>query len=350
MDCGARRVKQAAFPFLMALAILLAALPRAAAAGDRVHLLPHLRLGQVFRYQMSVETSATSRSEGPITDPQGATRLDRQATTTIRMEVVRVDPVAPLGQRVRLRVTFEQCSANSQTDALDVREHEFQDQFRKLQGSTMEFDLEPDGKTDNITASQPASSQPSSSQSMDPAIVTMLQQSASTVAAPEGLPPAGIDVGDKWSSEREFQPAPITGLYWHTDSTYVRNEPCPHASPASGIDATDSTPSPANRRTEKSAAGPDICAVIQTDLHLLRRATAGEQTPQAYLQNGLRTSGKWSGVGESVSDIALATGVVVTMTQTSSQDMNFRIATALGQASLQYQGHVESALGVTLLP
>jgi hypothetical protein len=38
------------------------------------------------------------------------------------------------------------------------------------------------------------------------------------------------------------------------------------------------------------------------------------------------------------------------MTQTGSQDMNFRIATAQGQASMEYRGHVESALGVALLP
>jgi hypothetical protein len=339
----------AAALFLMAFAVFAAGLPNAAAGDDRVHLDAHLRAGQIFRYQMNLQTSATARSEGPITDPQGATRLDRQATATIRMEVVRVDPVAPAGQRVRLRLTFEQCSASSQTDALDPQEHEFRDQFHKLQGTAVEFDLEPDGKTDNIKASQPSSPQ---QLSMDPTIVTMLQQSTSALAPPGGLPRIGIALADKWSSEREFEPAPITGLYWHTDSTYVRNEPCPHASPASapGNDATQATPPLANNPMVANAAGPETCAVIQTDLHLLRRDKTGDQTPPAYLHNGLRTSGEWKGAAESVSDIALATGLVVTMTQTGSQDMDFRIATAQGQAGLQYQGHVETALGVTLLP
>jgi hypothetical protein len=191
---------------------------------------------------------------------------------------------------------------------------------------------------------------------MDPTIVTMLQQGASALAPPGGLPRTGIAVGEKWSSEREFQPAPITGLYWHTDSTYVRNEPCPHASPASapGSDAAKLAPSSANSPVNvpagKSAGGPETCAVIQTDLHLLHRGKTGDQTPPVYLHNGLRTSGDWKGAAESVSDIALATGLVVTMTQTGSQDMDFRIATAQGQAGLRYQGHVETALGVTLLP
>lgn len=361
LDCALRRAKQGAFPFLMALVILMAALPHAAAAGDRVHLIPHLQAGQVFRYQLDLHTSATARSEGPITDPQGATRLDRQAMATIRMEVVRVNPVAPSGQRVRLRVTFEQCSASSQSDALDVQESEFQDEFRKLQGSTVEFDLEPDGKTDNLTSSLGDSSQ----QTMDPAIVTMLQQGTGALTSPGVLPPDGITVGDKWSSEREFQPAPITGLYWHTDSTYVRNELCPHASPASATgnnastagspqsDSSSKSLSAANGSTNASntsAAGPDTCAVIQTDLHLLERDKSKDRTPPTYLHNGLRTSGDWAGVAESVSDIALGTGLVVTMTQTGSQDMNFRIATAQGQASMEYRGHVESALGVALLP
>jgi hypothetical protein len=351
---GSRRRTSTAIRIALAFAVFAAALPNADASDERVHLDAHLQPGQVFRYQMNLQTSATTHSEGPITDPQGATRLDRQATATIRMEVVRVDSVAPAGQRVRLRITFEECSASSQTDALDVQEHQFQDQFRKLQGSTMEFDLEPDGKTDNFTASQPTSPEQSPKespqQSMDPALAAMLQQSASALAPPGGLPRTGIAVGDKWSSEREFQPAPIAGLYWHTDSTYVRNEPCPHASPpSSGDSAPQVSPSP-TPPAAKNAAGPETCAVIQTDLHILRRDTGGEQTPPVYLHNGLRTSGKWTGAAEGVSDISLATGVVVTMTQTGSQDMDFRIASAQGQASLQYQGHVESALGVTLLP
>jgi hypothetical protein len=353
-----RRNSLAAILLPLALAIFGTALPSVAGSGDRVHLDAHFRPGQVFRYQLDLQTSATARSEGPITDPQGATRLDRQATATIRMELVRVDSVAPRGQRVRLRVTYEQCAANSQSDALDVQEHEFQEQFRKLQGSSVEFDLEPDGKTDNFAASKSASDTSSSGQlsSMDPAMVAMLQQGTGALAPPGGLPRAGIAVGDKWSSEREFQPAPITGLYWHTDSTYVRNEPCPHPSPASalGNDAARPAPSSAGKLAGAppvaNSAGLDTCAVIQTDLHLLNRNKTGDQTPPAYLHNGLRTFGDWTGAAESVSDIALTTGVVVTMTQTSSQDMDFHISTAQGQASLQYQGHVESALGVTLLP
>lgn len=353
----------AAVMTVISFCVFTIASPNAMAGDDHVHLEAHLQPGQIFRYQMNLQTSATSRSEGPITDPQGATRLDRQAMATVRLEVVRITPVESTGNRVRLRVTFEHCTANSQSDALDVEEHEFQDQFRKLQGSSLEFDLEPDGKTDNFSASQqspdakvtPEQTAPQQTvpqqPALDPWVATMMQQSTGALASPGGLPHTGISVGDKWSAEREFDPAPLTGLYWRTDSTYVRNEPCPHASPELPQKDSAIPASPAGAATSGNTAKPETCAVIQADLHLLsNRKKGADQTPPDYLQNGLHTAGDWNGIAESVSDIALGTGMVVTMTQKGSQDMDFRVASARGQTSLRYQGHVESALGVTLLP
>lgn len=315
---------------------------KAGAAAIRIHLQPHLLPGQSFRYQLNLHTSASSRAEGPISDPQGASRLERAAMATVYLEVLRVDLGGKNGAQVRLRATYDHCSSASESDALDVNEPELEEQFRKLDGTSVEFTLDSDGQTHDFAVSRETSS--------DPSTLLALQQGTSALTPKSGLPAAGIAPGETWSSDREFQPSPLAGLYWHTDSAYLRNETCPRPSPP-----TDSTPANAGAGPDGAQSGggkpeSDTCAVIQTKLHLLRHDATSSQTPDEYLKNGLRTSGTWTGTAEAISDISLRTGLVVTMTQTGSQDMDFRIATAQGQAGLRYVGHVESQTAVTQLP
>jgi hypothetical protein len=337
--------------YLLALCLAMAGLmnamrsPAAFAAGDdtgRIHLEPHLAPGQVFRYQLDLHTTAVSRAQGPISDAQGASTLERAALATVRLEVLSVELGSAGEKRVRLRATYEHCSAGSKSDALDVQEREFEKQFRKLEGASVEFSMDSDGRTYDFSA-------PSDS-SLDPSTLLAMQQGTGALTPDGGLPPKGVAVGDKWSSEKEFQPSPLLGLYWHTDSAYLRNEPCPRPSPPPDAPQTDGTAAPSGSDHAGEAAQSDTCAVIQTEMKLIRRDTKGNQTPPDYIKNGLRTSGDWTGTGESISDISLRTGLVVTMTQTSSQEMNFRIATAEGRAGLQYTGSVQSQSAVTQLP
>jgi hypothetical protein len=299
-------------------------------ARERIHLEPHLVSGSVFHYRMELRTKAIARATGPITDPQGATTLIRNASTIIRLEVMRVDPVVSGGTRVHMRATFEHCSATSQTDALDVQEDRIDREFRKLEGVAMEFDLEPDGRTDNYAAS--------GNSSVDPSILLALQESANSLAPAGGLPRQGIAVGDTWSSVRVFQPAPLTGLYWKTQSRYLRDEPCPRAE--------DATPS------AQESAQPEVgtCAVIQTDLQLVPEGKKPDQTPPDYLHNGLRTSGTWEGSAESVTTISHRTGLVVTMTETGSQNMDFTVRQASGNGALRYIGHLETQTLIAQIP
>lgn len=260
---------------------------------------------------------------------------------TVHLEVLRVDLGGKAGDQVRLRATYEHCAVASQSDALDVNEPGYEDQFRKLNGTSVEFTLDADGRTHDFAASRETSS--------DPSTLLALQQGTSALTPTSGLPSAGIAPGDKWTSDREFQPSPLAGLYWHTDSVYLRNETCPRPSPAADSSQTNGTGAD-NAPQPESKPESDMCAVIQTKLHLLRHDVTASQTPDEYLKNGLRTSGTWTGSAEAISDISLRTGLVVTMTQTGSQDMDFRIATAQAQASLHYVGHVDSQTAVTQLP
>ena len=64
----------------------------------------------------------------------------------------------------------------------------------------------------------------------------------------------------------------------------------------------------------------------------------------------MRTSGTWTGTGDSLDSISLATGFVVRSTQTTNQDMDFEIASPSAGSKIHYVGHVETQTEITLLP
>jgi len=94
----------------------------------------------------------------------------------------------------------------------------------------------------------------------------------------------------------------------------------------------------------------DTCAVIITQFKILQTAPHGDLTPPDYLHNGLRSSGSWTGAGESMSLISLRTGLVVSVTQSSNQEMNFTISSASSPSRMTYTGEVKSQSEIALLP
>jgi hypothetical protein len=304
---------------------------RVAGDAQRVKLIPHLVAGQMLHYEFDLHTSVTSRSTGPIADPEGASHLEQSASATVRLEVIGVENAsADSPGRLRLRATFEKSTATSRSDAFDPQAAAQDDQFRKLQGASIEFMLEPDGRVSDISGD-------------------MKNAFAGVPAAraiQEGLaamsPPAlrqGISIGQKWSDEHPIASAPLAGLAWRTESTYLRNEPCHPAASA--------RPSAPNA---PAAATEEMCAVILTRLEIVQHRAHGDLTPEEYRRNGLTTSGKWSGEAESLSDISLRTGLVTSVTQTGTEEMNFTVAAATGESRLHYAGQIRRQSEITLLP
>ncbi len=303
--------------------------PPAGSGTQRVKLVPHFAPGQTLHYQFDLRTNATSHSAGPIADPEGATDLEQSATATVRLEVLSVEGAdADSPGRVRVRATFEKSAATSRSDALDPQETARADQFRKLQGSSIEFTIEPDGRLTDVTGEMKDAFGNAAANGI-PGGLANLSPSAS-------LPRQGISIGQKWSAERPLEPAPLAGLVWRTESTYLRNEPCRAAASAKPGD-TDAT-------------AQETCAVILTRFQIIQRNTHGEQTPDDYRRNGLRTSGKWSGEAESLSSISLRSGLVTSVTQTGTEVMDFTVASATGDSRIHYAGQVRTQSEITLLP
>jgi hypothetical protein len=318
-------------------------LPFVGTAGSpRTHLTPNFTMGESFRYHIESHTTTTGTTTTPIVNPEAASQLKQVADLEVRLDVVGVQPAAngTLGA-ARLRATYEKASASTQTDAYDPAAASLDAQYNNLQGRFVEFTIESDGKISNITGLDDAVTNPSAAAAVRAWINGF---------SPSGnLPLEGISIGQKWEAERPLENTPLANLLWRSSSSYLRNESC--ALP--GRSASPEHNSAANVAPVSSPAenSPEpLCAVILTRFDILRRGSSADATPEDYRHNGLRTSGTWTGNGQTLDIISLQTGMLLRSTQTSTQKMDFEIVSALSGSKMHYAGQVETQSEVTLIP
>ena len=310
---------------------------RVAQPPQQVRLVPQFVPGHVFRYQMDFRTTTESRRAGVVEDPQAASQLEISWGGVVRVEVLSVELAAAASgpgnaaagtpSRARLRTTYEKVDATARSDTYDPEAAAIAEQYRKLEGRAITFTLGADGKVGEIEGLEEIVADLRAAE----ATRDWLSQLAVGASAPRG----GIMPGQKWSSELPATGAPVAGLFWRTESTYLRNERC--------------------RTLENPAAAASLpsaesCAVILTRFEIVQPRPLRDPTPEEYRKRGLRTSGKWSGSGETLSYVSLRSGWVVSITQSGTEEMDVTISTANGASSVRYAGHVRSQSQVTLLP
>ncbi len=312
-------------------ALLLMALALVAGAGSRVRLEQKFFPGETLRYRIEEHTTTTGTTTTPIVNPEGGSQSKQAIDMLVRLDVLAAPPPAGAGTGpVHVRATFEKSTAESESDALDLEQPSLEDTYQRLEGHSVEFTITPDGQLSQFKGLEDVL--PSRS-AAEPALSWL-----TGLLASRGLPRGGVAIGQKWNSERAFSGVPLTGLTWRKQSTYLRDEPCHRSDAASAPGRPTRGPS-------------DACAIILTRLEILRRGSAhGDATPEDYRRNGLRTSGAWTGSGESLDSISLDTGLLVSSTQTSSQDMDYAITSAATGSAIHHRGHVQTQSQITLVP
>jgi hypothetical protein len=318
------------------------------AASQRIHLTPNFTMGESFRYHIASQTTTTGTTTTPIVNPEAASQLKQVADLEVRLDVVGVQPAAnATSGAARLRATYEKASASTETDAYDPAAAALDAQYNNLQGRSVEFTIEAHGKISHITGLDEAVSNPSAAAAVR-AWINGFSPSAN-------LPPEGIAIGQKWEAERPLDNTPLANLLWRTASSYLRDEPCQlsgqSTAPAQNSAATSDAAHAAIPGKHTAASPAPLCAVILTSFDILHRGSANaDATPEDYRHNGLRTSGTWTGKGESLDTISLQTGMLLRSTQTSTQKMDFEITSALSGSKVHYAGQVESQSEITLVP
>jgi hypothetical protein len=336
----------------------------------RVMLLPKYSSGQVFHYQIDMRNSSKGRTGGVVEDPEAATQLKQSTTVLIRLDVLgptagatpspsAATPAAPTAasasatkekaaaRGTRMKVTYEQSDATLDSDAYDEQAEALVAQYRNLNGKSLEFTMDPDGHVAHLAGLDKILQDPSAAASA---------QSWMSNISPTGIPKHGISVGEKWNSVEKLPGSPLRGTIWSAESTYVRDEPCslgssqhPGISPASDKSASTTSPSAAVTPAPTPPPEEDTCAVVVTHFKILQSEQRDDLTPVAFARAGMKTSGSWTGDGESLSSISLRTGFVVSVSQNAKQQMDFVISSRSSNVSLTYTGEVSSQTEIQLL-
>jgi hypothetical protein len=305
-------------------------------ASPRISLSPRFVPGQTFRYDMEFETTTQTSRTGLASDPEGPSSLVVSWNATVRVEVLAADAATPGG--IRLRTTYEKSAASVRSDTFDPAADQTRDQFHSLEGKVIEFTLDPTGKVKYVAGLEGMVDSQKAAQSA--------REWLGQLSASAGAPPGGVSIGQKWSSEQPADSLPLTGLVWRTASQYLRNEACHPPNPE--LPVADSTVSAAAPLPSNSAAPAD-CAVILANLSLERsKFTGRDQTPEDFRKNGVQSAGKWNGSAQSLVYVSLASGLVVSATQTGTQDMDVTM-TSNHNTSMRYSGSISTRSQVALV-
>jgi hypothetical protein len=303
-------------------------------ASPRVSLAPRFSPGQVFRYEMEFETTTSTSRSGLATDPQGPGKLVITWDATIRMEVLPAEATAP--GSIRLRTTYEKSTAKVSSDTFDPAATATRDQYQALEGKVVEFTLNAGGKVESASGLEGIVGGEKTAQSA--------REWIAQLDASSGAPPGGVTVGQKWSSEEPAKSLPVAGMVWRTETEYLRNEACHPPNPEVPSEVPSNVPSAASpAESAETPKSTENCAV-----NLVRHKPVRDPTPEEYRKNGMQTAGKWSGSAQSLTYVSLRSGLVVSVTQTGTEEMDVMITTA-ENSSLHYAGTILSRSQVALV-
>jgi hypothetical protein len=306
--------------------LLLAAAPLC--AGERrVQLLPKLRPGQTVTYLIRFQSDKTVKTESRVVAPMAPSDAQIDAHGLLRVEILDVREISGK-PAIRARGQFLTLDSGVWLKRPGGKETDWSEQRVDPQGKSIEFIISPDGSVNGVTGLE----------ALFPEQQQAWQQWVARFALAWTLPADGLKSGEKWKSEQaERAEAPIAGLLWERELSYVRDEPCQ----ASQLSIAGEVSS--------SSAPPDTCAVLLTTAKLKQKSSSKDATPENFKLHELRTMGTAKGANETITYVSLKTGLVVRATEETTQFMDVVVATADGSNHVHYNVDARSHAEVLLV-
>lgn len=268
---------------------------------------PQLAPGLVLRYQLDIRTTHDSVVTGAVENPQGGAQLTIRFAATLTLEALE-----PAGGEAPVRATVSAVSVVIGGDTFDPSLAALEQRYKQLEGFT-------------VTIS-PGSAPRSAPAPSDAA--AMVENWARALISGVATGPAS------GATEQPVDSAPLKDTVLRAQSSYLRDEPCG----GQGERAA----------TAAASLADEPCAVILTQSTLAQTGSRREQTPQSYREQGLRTSGRWEGAGESLAYVARRTGWVVSITESQSEQMDFTITRENGEVAHRQRGRIETQTNLLL--
>jgi len=315
-----RKLSRTAALFLLASATL--------SAGDkRVQLLPKLQPGETITYLIRFQSDKTVKTESRVVAPMAPNDAQIDAHGLLRVEILDVQETGGMAA-IHARGQFLTPNSGVWLKGRGEKKTDSDKQRVDTNGKSIEFTISQDGSVNSVNGLD----------TLFPEQQRAWQQWVARFALAWTLPLDGMKPGEKWKSEQPEQAgAPIAGLHWERESTYVRDEPC-RASQLSIIGDVISSSGP-----------PDTCAVLLTTAKLKQKSSSKDATPEDFKLHELRTLGTAKGASETITYISLQTSLVVRATEETIQFMDVVVATADGSNRVHYNVDAKSHAEVLLV-
>jgi hypothetical protein len=297
------------------------------ATNKPVHLLPQLRPGQSFIYLIRFQSDKTAKTESKVVAPLAPSAAQLDAQGLLRVEILDVQQPAAK-PTIRARGQFLELDSRVPVKEPHDKDSNGNSQRVDPKGKTIDFTISPDGSVSNVKGLD----------SFSPEQRQAWQQWVSRFAVAWTLPTGAVKLGEKWESEESEQPgAPLAGLHWERESTYVKDEPCQASQLSIAGEVSPST------------APSDTCAVLLTTAKLKQKSSSKNATPEEFKLHELRTMGTAKGTNEIITYISLKTGLVVRATEETTQFMDVVVAKADGSNGVRYNIDAKSHAEVLLV-
>jgi hypothetical protein len=315
-----RQLQRIAGLFLFAVATL-------AASDKRINLLPKLQPGQTITYLIRFQTDKTVKTESKVVAPMAPNAAQIDAHGLLRVEILDVQQASGK-TAIHARGRFLTLDSGVWLKKPGDKKPDWDKQRVDPSGKSIEFTISSDGSVNEVKGLDTLFSEQQQA----------WQQWVARFALAWTLPADGMKFGEKWKSEQAEQAgAPIAGLHWVRESSYVRDEPC-QASQLSILGDISASSGP-----------PDICAVLLATATLKQKSSSRDATPEGFKLHELRTMGTAKGAGEIITYISLKSGLVVRATEETSQFMDVVVAKADGSNRVHYNVDAKSHAEVLLV-
>jgi hypothetical protein len=315
-----RKLPWIAAAFLLAVAIL-------GARDKRVHLLPKLQSGQTIYYLIRFQSDKNVKTQSRVVAPMAPNAAQIDAHGLLRVEIQEAQE-SGRAAAIHARGQFLSLDSGVWVRKPGDKKPNWGKQRVDPEGKSVEFTISPDGSVNDVKGLD----------SLFPEQQQAWQQWVARFAVAWALPAGGVKFAEKWrSDESERAGAPIAGLQWARESSYVKDEPCQaHQLSIEGDVTASSEP-------------PDTCAVLLTNSILKQKSSSKDATPEDFKLHELRTMGTAKGTSEIITYISLKTGLVVRATEETSQTMDVMVTKSDGSNRVQYHVDAKSHAEVLLI-
>jgi hypothetical protein len=286
-------------------AILAALIPLCASAlnGDaRTLLVPQLKPGQIFSYEVHGRVNRSVKTESRVSTFRGPQQLQGDLSNRIRLSVESVATGKP------------HPLATVQTELLPAGPAPASSPASPTQ--KLSFQILGNGQLANVNDLDDFS----------PEQRLLWQFWIARFAFGWTLPLAHLKPGEKWKFEEpELNDSLIANLVWERETTYARDDRCP-VFPA------------------------ETCAVFHTQSTLKQKSSTKDSTPDSYRLHELKTFGTAKGTNQAITYISKKTGLVLRANEDVQQSMDVTVMKSDGTNGVHYTVEATSHLETLFVP